>query len=155
MARLLGNSAVGKRTRLFSTSFLSSLSAGYFRSTGSHIVVWFSPNSFSYRGSYSKCRGEGSQIFWIRLGGAVGQGVVRGIIRCSIGGAYEWVYGDFLDLFMGGNTFLQRNDATLLFRVCCCFASIHNAKKHSKCNCLHTRYACIPSYIIKSRVNCL
>ena len=30
----------------------------------------FSPNSFSYRGSYFKYRGEGSQILWIRFGGS-------------------------------------------------------------------------------------
>ena len=31
--------------------------------------ICHSPNSFSYRGSYFKYRGEGSQIFWIRFGG--------------------------------------------------------------------------------------
>ena len=40
------------------------------------ISFVFSPNSFRYRGSYFKYRGEGSQILWIRFGGAVGQGVV-------------------------------------------------------------------------------
>ena len=36
----------------------------------------FSPSSFSYRGSYFKHRGDGSQILRIRFGGgAVGQGV--------------------------------------------------------------------------------
>ena len=30
----------------------------------------FFPNSFSKRGSYFKCRGEGSQNLWIRFGGA-------------------------------------------------------------------------------------
>ena len=29
----------------------------------------FSPNSFSYRGSYFKLGGEGSQVLWIRCGG--------------------------------------------------------------------------------------
>ena len=29
---------------------------------------FFSPNSFSYRGSYFKYKGEGSQILWIRFG---------------------------------------------------------------------------------------
>ena len=29
----------------------------------------FSPNSFSYRGSYFKLGGEGSQILWIRCAG--------------------------------------------------------------------------------------
>ena len=33
----------------------------------------FSPNSFSYRGSYFKYRGEGSQILWIRFGGVSGR----------------------------------------------------------------------------------
>ena len=34
-----------------------------------------SPNSFSYRGSYFKYRGEGMKIFWICFGGGgVGQG---------------------------------------------------------------------------------
>ena len=37
-----------------------------------------SPNSFSYRDSYFKYRGEGSQIFWIR---SVGQGVGRGVVN--------------------------------------------------------------------------
>ena len=32
-------------------------------------VFEFSPNSFSYRGSYFKLGGEGSQILWIRCGG--------------------------------------------------------------------------------------
>ena len=36
----------------------------------------FSLNSFSYKGSYFKFRGEGSQIFWICFGGAAGQGAV-------------------------------------------------------------------------------
>ena len=36
----------------------------------------FSVNSFSYKGSYFKFRGEGSQIFWICFGGAAGQGAV-------------------------------------------------------------------------------
>ena len=36
----------------------------------------FSPNSFSYQGSYFKYRGEGSQIFLDLCWGAVGQGAV-------------------------------------------------------------------------------
>ena len=32
---------------------------------------YFSPNSFSYRGSYFKLGGEGSQILWIRCGGGL------------------------------------------------------------------------------------
>ena len=40
-----------------------------------HLYEFFysSLNSFSYRGSYFKCRGEGSQIFWIRFGGLSGR----------------------------------------------------------------------------------
>ena len=38
------------------------------------LLLFFSPNSFSCRGSYSKYRGQGSQIQGFR--GAVGQGVV-------------------------------------------------------------------------------
>ena len=34
-----------------------------------YLNVHFSPNSFSYRGSYFKLGGEGSQILWIRAGG--------------------------------------------------------------------------------------
>ena len=34
--------------------------------------------------SFDVCMGEGSQIL-IRFGGAVGQGVVRGVIRCVYG----------------------------------------------------------------------
>ena len=69
--------------------------------------VWisvFSPNSFTYRGSYFKQKGWGFADFWgFILGrGAVGQGVVRGIVRCSIGGVYGGVYADFLDSFWGG-----------------------------------------------------
>ena len=37
---------------------------------------WFSLNRFSYKGSYFKFRGEGSQIFWICVRGAAGQGAV-------------------------------------------------------------------------------
>ena len=37
---------------------------------------------FSYRGSYFKYRGEGSQILWIRCGGAVTQGVVGAVVWC-------------------------------------------------------------------------
>ena len=41
----------------------------------------YSPNSFCYRGSYFKYRGEGSHIFWICFGvGGVGEGVVRGVV---------------------------------------------------------------------------
>ena len=36
---------------------------------GALYIVLHSPNSFSFRGSYFKYRGEGSQIFWIRFGG--------------------------------------------------------------------------------------
>ena len=42
-----------------------------------NAAAWYIPKivpSFSYRGSCFKSRGEGSQIFWIRFGGAVGQG---------------------------------------------------------------------------------
>ena len=34
-----------------------------------YLNFHFSPNSFSYRGSYFKLGGEGSQILWIRAGG--------------------------------------------------------------------------------------
>ena len=44
----------------------------------------FSPNSFSYRGSYFKLGGEGSQILWIRWGGAVTEGVVGGVLWCGL-----------------------------------------------------------------------
>ena len=118
MARLLGNSAVVPQ--VFEQPQIRLLQINWI----TDFCVVFPQIALAIGVPYSKCRGEGSQIFWILFGGAVGQGVVRGtgrIVRCSIGGAYEWVYADFLDLFMGGNTFLQRNDATLLFRVCCCF----------------------------------
>ena len=35
-------------------------------------LIDFSPNSCSYRGSYFKYRGKGSQTFWIRFGGLSG-----------------------------------------------------------------------------------
>ena len=53
----------------FPTTFVFPITLNWFLS-------FFSPNSFRYRGSYFKYRGEGSQILWIRFGGAVGQGVV-------------------------------------------------------------------------------
>ena len=51
-----------------------------------YLNFHFSPNSFSYRGSYFKLGGEGSQILWIRAGGGlshresleVSSGVSRG-----------------------------------------------------------------------------
>ena len=46
-----------------------------------YLNFHFSPNSFSYRGSYFKLGGEGSQFLWIRAGGgAVTQGVVGGVV---------------------------------------------------------------------------
>ena len=59
----------GSASRQFGSRKADLTCSGYSRSTGSQIFVWFSPNSFSYRGSYFKCRGEGSQVFWIRFGG--------------------------------------------------------------------------------------
>ena len=58
----------------------------------------FSPNSCSSKGSYFKYRGKGSQIFWIRFGRAVWQGVVLGPRCCLI------VYGcsQILIRFGGG-----------------------------------------------------
>ena len=44
------------------------------------LCVVCSPSSCSYRGSYFKNGAEGSLIFWIRLEGAVGQGVVPGVV---------------------------------------------------------------------------
>ena len=37
------------------------------------VIHGVSPNSFSYRGSYFKLGGEGSQILWIRCGGGLSQ----------------------------------------------------------------------------------
>ena len=86
----------------------------HFRHSRSTCDVWqllqaswlrdaISPNSFSYSGSYFKYRGEGSQIFYLDSfwRGAVGQGVIPDVVWCSIGGAYGWVYADFLDSFWG------------------------------------------------------
>ena len=39
--------------------------------TYSKMVVFFCPSSFSYRGSYFKLGGEGSQILWIRCQGGL------------------------------------------------------------------------------------
>ena len=47
-----------------------------------------SPNSFSYRGSYFKYRGEGSQIFWIRFGGGCRAGCRP---RCRLMCVLVWV----------------------------------------------------------------
>ena len=44
------------------------------------INFYHFPNRFSFRGSYFKYTGEGSQISWIRFGGAVEQGVVRVVL---------------------------------------------------------------------------
>ena len=38
-------------------------------------------------------------------------------------GVYGWVYADIFGFVLGGNKFLQCNDAKVLFCVCCCFAS--------------------------------
>ena len=65
------------------------------------VFPCFSPNALAIRGSYFKYRGEGSQIYWIRFGGAVGQGVVRGVVWRLVGDVYGWVYKDFLDSFWG------------------------------------------------------
>ena len=48
--------------------------------------VVFSPNSFSYRGSCFKYRGEGSQMFWMRLGGGLSGRVSSEV--SSVGGVY-------------------------------------------------------------------
>ena len=53
--------------------------------SSSDLCVCFSPNASAIRGSYFKYRGEGSQIYWIRFGGAVGQGVVRGVVWRLVG----------------------------------------------------------------------
>ena len=50
-------------------------------------VRCFSLNSFSYKGSYFKFRGEGSQIFWICLGGLPGRvpfDEVHGVTKDSL-----------------------------------------------------------------------
>ena len=62
-------------------------------------LIDFSPNSCSYRGSYFKYSCKGSQTFWIRFGGAVGQGVVLGP-RCRL--MCVWVFSDFDSVLGGG-----------------------------------------------------
>ena len=69
----------------------------------------FSPNSCSERGSYFKYRGKGSQTFWIRFGGAVGQGVVLGP-RCRQ--MCVWVFSDS-DSFWGGGVWQVLSDVCM------------------------------------------
>ena len=53
----------------------------------SYFFEFFPQNRFSYRGSYFKLGGEGSQILWIRCGGgAVTQGVVSRCRLVCVGG---------------------------------------------------------------------
>ena len=60
---------------------------------GVDVGVAGSPNSFRYKGSLSfKYRD-------VVLGRAVWQGAVWGVVWCSLGGVYGWVYADFLDSF--------------------------------------------------------
>ena len=66
------------------------------------------------------CMGECTQIFWIRVGGAVGRGLSAGCrLRCRLMFSWWCVWLSVL----GGNTFLQCSDATVLFRALCCLAS--------------------------------
>ncbi len=73
--------------------------------------IIYSPENFSCIGFLLQTKA------W---GGVVGQGAGWGVVWCSIGGVYGWVYEDFSDSFCGGNRFLQHNYTTVLFRVCCC-----------------------------------
>ncbi len=47
------------------------------------------------------------RFFVFVLGGAVGQGVVRGVVWCSVGGVCGWVCADFLDSFCGAPGFFN------------------------------------------------
>ena len=47
--------------------------------------MWDAEIITRFGGSYFKYRGEGSQIFLDCFGGAVGQGVVRGVVSCVCG----------------------------------------------------------------------
>ncbi len=86
----------------------------------SHFL--FSPNSFSYRGSYFKYRGEGSQIFWIRFGGGCRAGC-RPRCRLIFTWWCVWVSVRRFFGFVLGQQVSSCNDAKLLFCVCRCFAS--------------------------------
>jgi len=84
--------------------------------------LFLSPNRITIRGSYFKYTGEGSQIFWIRFGGGL-SGVVRGVLWCSVGGVYSWVYADFWDSFWEATGFLNAMMQSVYFVLAasCCF----------------------------------
>ena len=85
-------------------------------------ILFISPNSFSYRGSYFKYRGEGSQNFWIRFGGGCRAGC-RPRCRLIFSWWRIWVSVRRFFGFVLGQQVSSCNAAKLLFCVCRCFAS--------------------------------
>ncbi len=67
----------------------------------------FSPKSFSYYTVGVLTSSIGVRVrrffgFFFFGGGAVGRGVVWGVVWCSVGGVYGWVCADFFAFVLGG-----------------------------------------------------